>query len=84
MVYRIRDYIDLDDTHTSVLSEDAQDSHDIQSLVELCVNLQEKVKFLENTVSDQSKGLCVLEARSTEVQLKQLVTETVNNPKITK
>ena len=35
-------------------------------------------------MSDQSKRLSVLEARSTEVHLKQLETETGNNPKITK
>lgn len=64
--------LDLDATQMSVADEDTSESHDIQTLVEICVQLQEKVKNLEATVQSQQERLIALEALSTNAQIEHL------------
>jgi hypothetical protein len=65
--------LDLDDTHISVLDEDTQETHDINSLVELCVTLQEKVNSLETIVKDQNKRIATLEVQNTCTKINNMV-----------
>ena len=52
---RLKQQPDLDSTHASDTQKvpDIQDSHDQQSLVELCIKLQEKISVLETSVKLQ-------------------------------
>ena len=54
----------------SILEEDS--SHDVQHIVELCIQLQEKVTGLENIVKEQNKRLSALESDKTKVSLNNI------------
>ena len=62
--------VDLDATHMSILEGDS--SHDVQHIVELCIQLQEQVTGLENIVKEQNKRLSALESDKTKVSLNNI------------
>ena len=65
--------LDLDSTNITVIDDDSQNVHDIQSLIELCVQLQEKVSLLENKIQSQHDRILVLEASDTTTKIGLLI-----------
>ena len=68
----LKPMLDLDATHTSVLEDDVQDNHDTQTMIELCIQLTDKVRELEAVIQVQDARLKVLENSSTKSKIAML------------
>jgi hypothetical protein len=64
--------LDLDATNIYVIEDEAQDTANIHTVIELCVKLQDKVNKLEEVVKTQSHRIGVLEQQQTSNKLQVL------------
>jgi hypothetical protein len=68
----LKQQIDLDATHVSDAEPELQDIHDQQSLIELCIKLQDKIRSLEETSKKQNDRILVLEDQVTNILISPL------------
>jgi hypothetical protein len=67
----LKPVLDLDATHLSS-DDDVTDAPNIQNIVELCIQLQDKVNKLEKTVKSQNDRIAILEGNATNAQMNTL------------
>ena len=78
----LKPLLDLDSTSLSEHEPNTVDNGDIQSLTELCIELQEKVKNLQETVKVQTNRITALETQIT-VSAQDRVTDSTTDDKLT-
>ena len=74
----LKQQTDLDSTNVSEIDNDNQDTHDIQSLVELCIKLEDRLNTLETEKKEQQEKILELEIQVCTLKMHSLIAQRDN------